>query len=420
MLMNKNKLALAVAVALSLAVPSAFATNGYFAHGYGTKNKGMAGAGVALPQDSLAAATNPAGLVFVGDRYDFGMEIFSPNRKYSITGNVCGPGCSLDGAEGSDQTMFIIPHGGVNWMLNSNSAFGVSVYGNGGMNTEYRSAVFGAFGSSSPTGVDLSQLFVNFSFAHKVTADASLGASVILASQKFKMEGIQGFALNSVDGTKLTNNGYDSATGIGFRIGGQMAVPGGVTLGLSYQPKIDMSEFEKYAGLYAEQGDFDIPSNYTLGAAWKATPDLTILLDYEQINYSDVAAVSNPISNLTVSGNLFGSANGPGFGWEDISVIKLGAQYAVGNWTWRAGVNLGDNPVPASEVTLNILAPGVVEDHYTFGFTKKMSSTSEVNFAYMYAPSKKVTGNIPAGFGGGSATIEMTQNAMELSLGTKF
>ena len=164
----KNKLTLAVAVALSLAVPSAFATNGYFAHGYGTKNKAMGGAGVALPQDAMAAATNPAGMAFVGDRYDFGMEIFSPNRKYSITGNVCGLGCSLDGAEGSDQTMFIIPHGGVNWMIGSNAAFGVSVYGNGGMNTEYRSNVFAPFpGSSSPTGVDLSQLFVNLAFAHR-------------------------------------------------------------------------------------------------------------------------------------------------------------------------------------------------------------------------------------------------------------
>ena len=418
MSMNKNKLALAVAIAMGLAIPNAFATNGYFAHGYGTKNKGMAGAGVALPQDALAAATNPAGIVFVGNRYDFGMEIFSPNRKYSITGN----GAGLNGAEGSDQTMFIIPHGGVNWMLGNNSAFGVSVYGNGGMNTEYRNAVFGSFapGSNGPTGVDLSQLFVNLAFAQKIGSNASLGASVILVSQKFKAEGLAGFKTSSADGANMTNNGYDTATGIGFKVGGQMAIPGGVSLGISYQPKIDMSEFKKYAGLFAEKGDFDIPSNYTLGAAWKATPALTVLLDYQQINYSDVPAVSNPIAKLTVSGNLFGSANGPGFGWEDISVIKLGAQYVVGSWTWRAGLNRGDNPVPSSEVTLNILAPGIVKDHYTFGFTKKMSATSEVNFAYMYAPSEKVTGNIPAGFGGGTATIEMTQNAVELSLGTKF
>ena len=49
----------AVAAVLILA-PVAQATNGYFTHGYGTTNKGMAGAGVALPQDALTVATNPA------------------------------------------------------------------------------------------------------------------------------------------------------------------------------------------------------------------------------------------------------------------------------------------------------------------------------------------------------------------------
>ena len=41
-------------------VGQAHATNGYFAHGYSIKNKALAGAGVALPLDSLSASTNPA------------------------------------------------------------------------------------------------------------------------------------------------------------------------------------------------------------------------------------------------------------------------------------------------------------------------------------------------------------------------
>ena len=40
------------AIAVLLA-PAAEATNGYFTHGYGTSNKGLAGAGVAFPQDAL-------------------------------------------------------------------------------------------------------------------------------------------------------------------------------------------------------------------------------------------------------------------------------------------------------------------------------------------------------------------------------
>lgn len=49
-------------VALALAPFAAQATTGYFAHGYGIKAKAMGGVGIALPQDALAAATNPAGI----------------------------------------------------------------------------------------------------------------------------------------------------------------------------------------------------------------------------------------------------------------------------------------------------------------------------------------------------------------------
>jgi len=38
----------------------ASATNGYFAHGTGIKNRALAGAGVAFPQDAMASATNLA------------------------------------------------------------------------------------------------------------------------------------------------------------------------------------------------------------------------------------------------------------------------------------------------------------------------------------------------------------------------
>ena len=58
-----KKSLIALSVSGLLASPAVFATNGYFGHGYSTKEKGLAGAGVAYSQDSLAAATNPAGMV---------------------------------------------------------------------------------------------------------------------------------------------------------------------------------------------------------------------------------------------------------------------------------------------------------------------------------------------------------------------
>ncbi len=58
-------------------------TNGYFAHGTGIKTRALAGAGAALPLDTMAAATNPAGMVFIGNQFDVGTILFHPDRGYS-------------------------------------------------------------------------------------------------------------------------------------------------------------------------------------------------------------------------------------------------------------------------------------------------------------------------------------------------
>ena len=73
--------ALAAALVLAFAATPAFATNGYFAHGYGTHYKAMAGAGAALHLDSLAPATNPAAMAFLGPRWDASLA----GRPYSLS-----------------------------------------------------------------------------------------------------------------------------------------------------------------------------------------------------------------------------------------------------------------------------------------------------------------------------------------------
>src|SRR5664279_2673161 len=108
---------IAALIAIAAASGSAFATNGYFSDGYGIKAKGMAGVGIAMPQDSMAAATNPAGMVMVGDRLDVGIDWFKPNRGADISGNAffLGP---LNGTyNGNGDSSFLIPEFGYNKML---------------------------------------------------------------------------------------------------------------------------------------------------------------------------------------------------------------------------------------------------------------------------------------------------------------
>ena len=299
----KKLLVTAAALGLTLAfVASASATNGYFSHGYSIKSKGMAGAGVAAPMDAMVPATNPAGLTEVGNRLDVGLTIFNPNREYNVNRNPESPnGFELmGGTVDSDKDFFFIPNIGYSSQINENSAWGIAVYGNGGMNTDYPTGSAGLpMGNtfydpySSSTGVDLMQLFIAPTYAHKFAENHSFGITPIMAVQFFEARGLYNFGAISSDPNKLTNNGHDTSFGFGGRIGYLGKLTDQFSIGLSWQSKIYMDELDDYAGLFAEQGDLDIPSNWTIGVAFMPTTTVTIAFDVQQINYSDVKSINN-------------------------------------------------------------------------------------------------------------------------------
>ncbi len=444
--MSKNikKSLIALTVSSALIAPSAFATNGYFANGYSTAEKGMAGAGVAYSQDAMSIANNPAGVAGMRSRMDIGAAIFNPVRSYTVTGtpsDACGStGCSFSLREGtvnSNMEYFLIPHFAYNRQLDDNSSFAVALYGNGGMNTNYKNgqarfspqqnnsfANFdGTFGStaagvSATTGIDLKQLFVNATYATKLNENHSIGASIVFAYQVFAAKGLETFAPYSSSPANLSGNGDDSSSGFGAKLGWQGQITPDITLGASYQSKISMSEFKDYSGLFAEGGDFDIPATASLGFAWKTSKHSTFVVDVQSIYYSGIASISNSISQLSPAaqaclpagapgnatpvqsggsgsgaGCLGGSA-GAGFGWKDMTVVKLG--YEWGDSTkWRVGLSNGAQPIPKSETMFNILAPGTVETAITGGFTMPLGADSEFAFAAMYAPTGSVTGTSP-------------------------
>ena len=416
---------------LLLATTAAQATNGYFAHGYGIKAKGMAGASTALAQDSMGGATNPAAMVWVGNRVDVGADVFMPKRD-AVRSGAGFP--TLNGGVESGREAFLIPEFGYNRAMGDMS-FGVTVYGNGGMNTSYPQGNFNCGGppanmlcGGGQLGVDLMQLIIAPTLAYKLNAQHAVGVSVLLGYQRFKAYGLQAFdnapgfpPFTSAPGS-VTNNDYDSSTGVGVRLGYQGRLSDAVTIGASYAPKMKMGKFDKYRGLFAGAGGFDIPSHYNIGIAFMATPAVTLALDFGRINYSDVPSVGNPSSMPAP----LGAANGPGFGWKDIDVFKLGVAWKMSNaLTLRAGYNKGDNPISAPDVTFNILAPGVMKQHYTTGFTYALDKDSEVSGALMIAPRQSVTGaslfNAVLGPGaGGSETIGMKQTSIGLAWGRKF
>ena len=423
-------LALGLGVLLAGHAGLASATNGYSPTGFGTTNKGMVGAGVALPQDTLTAATNPAGMALLGHRLDVGAALFAPDRGFFANSDIAPPpNPSIPPGEfDSDNEVFLIPHFGWSRPLDERSTVGVSLGGNGGMNTEYDSAVWRNFspaGSSTPTGVDFAQLFLGFSYARMVTSDHWLGVMPVVAFQRFKAEGLEPFdnAMASVNPGAVTNNGYDQSWGYGIRVGWLGQITDTLRLGASWQSRLRMEEFDEYSGLFAEQGDFDAPSTWVLGLAWDALPELTFVLDWQRINYGEVDTLSNPnnVSPFTDPGRRLGSDDGLGFGWEDIDILKLGVQWEVSPvWTLRAGYSWADQLFEGGQALFNILAPATIREHASVGATWDYGDASGLNVALTRAFSEKISGTNPAFVGPQTGFVEMDQWELEVSWFPRF
>ncbi len=426
--MHFKQLTLAAA-ALSLGgyCLNSLATDGYFENAYGSRSKGLAGADVAFSQDAISAVLNPAGLAYAGNRLDIEGEFFSPLRQYSVN----NPGYLSAGTYTSDKNYFVIPTIGWSHKLDDTQTVGISLNGNGGMNTDYAhvtngiSACPGAKGvfCAGRTGVDLAQGFLAATYARSfANGRYAIGVSPLLAIEYFEAQGFGSFAGFSASPAHLTNQGREYSFGVGFKAGAQAELLPGLRLGAAYKSRTYMSQLSDYAGLFTGQGSFDIPSSFDAGLAWSASNSFTALFGVQEIFYSEVNSVGNPLlaQSLFLGQTQLGSGNGAGFGWKDMTVYKIGAQWKQNDQlTWRAGFSYGKQPIPSSQVLFNIVAPAVQEWHIDGGFSYQLPNRDELSFAFMYSPPNTVTGPDPL-YPAQNIALNMTQYSLTLGWSRKF
>jgi long-chain fatty acid transport protein len=364
---------------------------------------------------------------FLGNEWQFGVAWFSPRREASRTGS--GP-AGIDGSADSGSNNFFIPEFGVNWKYRPDLAFGLTVYGNGGMNTDYPGGQIpaqSACASFNPNpgpynllcgndtlGVDMSQLIIAPYVSWEFTKGHSVGIAPVIAYQRFKLKGMQAFdnPFLSTSPGNVTNVGRDSSWGVGVRVGYMGQLTDAIAVGVTYASKIS-GGFDKYKGIFAEAGGFDIPSSFSAGIAVRPTPQWLLAFDFERIWYDDPLSVHNPgalIFNCAQgqTNACLGGSNGAGFGWQNVNVFKIGAQYMVNDsWTLRAGYNHTQNPIGPDNVTFNIIAPGVVQSQWSMGTTYRIDRQSEVTGSFMYAAHNSVTGpSLLIGFDAPPTTTE--------------
>jgi len=428
MIGNKKILFKIVIAVIASAPILALATNGMNPEGTGPKNRGMGGAGVAMATETQSIIINPAAVTGVGNRQDIAFGLFSPKeRGFTISG---GNAFGLDQSQISDSNVFPIPFYGYSRQLDDGAAWAFTVSGVGGMNTDYPVNFSAAFGDTGPTGLDLAQLFLGGTYGAKFSNGLAWGVTVSLAYARFSAEGLDLFdnAGTSESPGSVTNNGTDSSTGIGLKVGLLGQLDNGGSWGVSYLFKTEMSEFDKYKGLFPDQGELDIAPTFTVGVALPIANNITLALDYHFIDYEAVAAISNatsifvgPFPGPADPSTFFGTSDGPGFGWQSISVVKAGISVETSpTMTWRGGINIGESPLTANEFSTAFLVPATIEKHLTVGFTKKLKNNNELTGVFVHSFEECQSGDFSGSFGGGTLEACMEQNFIEVSYGMLF
>lgn len=406
---------------------SAHATNGMNMEGYGPIATGMGGAATAYDNGTAGMANNPATLQLApeGHRFDGAVGVLGPD----VTATMQMPGAVTDKSKG---TSYVMP--AIGWTkTDARMTWGVGVFAQGGMGTEYGSDSMLAMGSDgqamrSELGVGRVILPLSYRVNDRLTLGASLdyvwasldmamatstqrlGGMVTggtLAGQVPGMMGMNGGATAGRIAFSDTSDftGAASSTGWGSKVGLTYALSDAVRFGASYHAKTQLSDMETGATAasfsmnngVSDAGkitvrNFQWPATTAFGVHWQATPKLSIAADVKHIAWADV------MENFKMTYTSGQMAPGATLdfalpqNWKDQTVTMLGMAYQVTDKTAvRAGVNLASNPVPADLV--HPLFPAIVKNHYTFGLGHQMSDQSSINVSMTVAPKVTVVNN---------------------------
>jgi long-chain fatty acid transport protein len=380
-----NTLAVSIAILCSGVVQ---ANNGIQLPGYGAKAMGMGGASIALPQDSVESANNPAGMALVGDRTDTDLTVLRADINSEVRGVHYGA-----------NPVIPVPAGGVNFTVNPDVTAGLSVFGQG-VTLDYKQPIWGTKDMKS----DIKQVVMAPTITYQLMPGHYVGFSPRLAYQYLDISGLEGFGFDSP--------GSDHAFGYGFAIGYIGEVLDNLKLGLTYSSKIRFQQLDRYKSL-VPNGRIDMPQQAGLGLSYVAAPGLTLAFDYLWINWAGERAYGNSMTE----GGVLGASNGPGYGWRNQHVYRFGASYELNpRWTVRAGTSLASKLIPDSEATFATTSPLMASDHYSIGATFALDKNTELTGSYIRAMNATVHGT------GASAGVNssVSVNYLNIGMGYKF
>ncbi|MDD5479910.1 DUF5723 family protein, partial [Rhodoferax sp.] len=382
---------------------------------------GMGGASQAIDHGNAAMAQNPATLGMMADgtaRLDVAFGILGPDVSSTMTGMPTAK---------SGGTSYVMPAFGYTRRSGA-LTYGLGMFAQGGMGTEYDATSFMAGGTGLPARSELGVGNVIFPLAYQVNPNLTVGATFKFMWSSLDMQmaatGAQLAGLAQASGIAPTGNlavalpalagaptarlsfsddnkftGAAKSTGFGAALGMTYKLNQDVTMGASYQFKSALNDMQTAASAasisapgFLDNGkitviDFQMPSVLAIGTGWQVSHSLLLAADLKYIGWADAM---KSFKMRYDSAQMGGSVNfAMQQDWKDQTVLNLGLAWKANDaLTLRAGLNLADNPVPDQFV--NPLFPATVRDHVTLGLGYQVSKAGDFNMSVTMAPAVNV------------------------------
>jgi len=359
---------------------------------------------------AISSASKGMGGVSVG-RYLSGMDGLYRNPATLTQSKTAVGGIQLEGGvqiaqllgkantgagdkESSDKSR-IIPDVGMTYRLTDDLTTGLAVVTYGGVFNDYVGET-----SISEIKTDGRSHRLMLGAGYQVTENLSLGVTPFMNYSTLSLN------LTSATTGLQSTRSANGAVAFGGTFGLHANVVENLSVGASYSMKtnlkikelVDLDGFGPGTGSAVTAGALDDvtiqePDEVNVGVAFQATEDLILAVDYRLKRW----AASETFNDL---------------GWTDQHVIALGAQYQMGEWALRSGVNYGKSPIedktgqldtpvvdmeghtvfPSSVTLLNMASfPAISEWNLSAGVGWAVSSALDLDMAFVYSPSKTVS-----------------------------
>lgn len=371
-----NKLSLTLTrssliLALLMCASPALASNGLQVIGSGPISLGMGGAGVAKPQTSNGLYINPAGIVGLDYQTDLAFTVAFPDNYMGSSNAVAGNPDAVSTAGIGDAAFF--PGGSIVFKAfgSDRLSLGVGAIPNSGFQVEFPVSRFNS--AITNNLYDRSGRFGNVKilpgFGFKILDNLKFGGALDINYAFFQTDSA---TLSLGFPETMGSSRYDSALGIGGRVGIIYQPIDMLSIGVMYVTRSHQQQFRRYADLIPT--GLDLPQQVHAGIALEPFEGALMLADFRWLNWEQ--------------GFLGTSLANGGTQWRDQYTFATGFQYnflpKVGfPLTMRMGYNYGNSPITGSNAFRNLLIPTVIEHHLTVGMSLDLTEHIGFDAAYI-------------------------------------